>query len=416
MRKAENLLLLVAFAGNQNHVAGLGLPERQANGGGAVRLDGVANAARLQSRLDLGQNRQRLLGAGIVACGDHKVASLPRGLAHLGTLGAVAVAAAAEERDHAAAGLRRHLAGKGGQIAQGVVGVGVVHNHREGLAGIDGLKAAGNGLEAGNEFDQIGKRHATRMGRGEGGQQVENVHLAGETRDDFGRAGRGFEFEHRAGGRERMGGGAPVALANSVGPDLSAGLRCRVSQFGSARVMRVDHGNARSRIDRAVKEQSLGGKVLLHRLVVIEVVAGEIGEDSHIEVDPGGAALIKGVAGNFGDQLGGSAGYSLGHKFKQISRLGGGVNGRAHFARHVVLDGANENGLARCGVEQRLDQKCRGRLAIGSRNPRGREPDAPDGQKTRLKPGRARGDHARLPAPAGQPGRPADGRTSATSR
>jgi hypothetical protein len=105
--------------------------------------------------------------------------------------------------------------------------VGVVHDHCKGLAGIDGLKATGNGQEAGNKLDQIGKRHTARMSCGEGSQQVENVHLAGQTRCNFSRARRSFEFEHRAGGRERMGGGAPVALANSVCPHLGAGLRGR---------------------------------------------------------------------------------------------------------------------------------------------------------------------------------------------
>ena len=72
--------------------------------------------------------------------------------------------------------------------------MGIVHDHREGLACIDGLKAAGNGLKAGNERDQIGKRHTARVGRGKGSQQVENVHLSGQPRCNFGRACRGFQF------------------------------------------------------------------------------------------------------------------------------------------------------------------------------------------------------------------------------
>ena len=65
--------------------------------------------------------------------------------------------------------------------------------------------------------------------------------------------------------------------------------------------MRVDHGDARSWIDRTVKEQPLGCKIFFHRLVIVEVIAGEVGEDGYIEVDTGGAALVEGVAGNFGD-------------------------------------------------------------------------------------------------------------------
>jgi hypothetical protein len=52
----------------------------------------------------------------------------------------------------------------------------------------------------------------------------------------------------------------------------------------AARVVRVEHGHARRRIDRAVEEQALGGKILLHRLVIVEMVAREVGEDGHVKV------------------------------------------------------------------------------------------------------------------------------------
>ena len=49
----RNLFLLVAFACNQNHITGGGLLERQANGGGTVRLDGVTNLSGLEARFYL---------------------------------------------------------------------------------------------------------------------------------------------------------------------------------------------------------------------------------------------------------------------------------------------------------------------------------------------------------------------------
>ena len=166
------------------------------------------------------------------------------------------------------------------------------------------------------------------MSRRERSQQVENVHLAGQTRDHLRRARRSFEVEHRAAGSERIACGAPVALADSIGANLGSGLARGCSQFFGARVVRVDHGNARRRIDRAVKEQPLGGEVLFHRLVIVEVVASEIGEDGDIEVDSGGAALVERVAGDFGDQLGGSACHALGHQLKQVARFGRGVHAK----------------------------------------------------------------------------------------
>ena len=144
-----------------------------------------------------------------------------------------------------APGARGHLAGERGQIAQRVVGVGVVHDHGEGLAGIDGLKAAGNGLERGNGGDEMRKRNAARMRSGEGGEQIEDVHFAGQTRVTHGRAGRSFELDHRAGRRERVARGAPVALANSIGANLRAGLARGRGQFfacGSCALMTATRG------------------------------------------------------------------------------------------------------------------------------------------------------------------------------
>jgi hypothetical protein len=87
------------------------------------------------------------------------------GQAHLRTLGAVAVAAAAEERNHALARLRRHLPGQNDQVAQRVVGVGVVHDHREGLARIDGWKRPGTGLRRGTDSTRSAKGRPAREQR-----------------------------------------------------------------------------------------------------------------------------------------------------------------------------------------------------------------------------------------------------------
>ena len=138
-----------------------------------------------------------------------------------------------------AAGLRGHLAGEGGEVAQGVVGVGVVDDDGEGLAGIDGLEAAGNGLERGDGGDEIGEGNAARVGRGEGGEQVEDVDFAGEARGDLGCAGGGFEIDDCAGGSERVACGAPIALADAVGADslrrLCARRRRALRRAGRAR-------------------------------------------------------------------------------------------------------------------------------------------------------------------------------------
>ena len=83
----EDLFLFVTFAGDQNHVARLGGCERQANGGCAIRLDGVLDACGSQTGFDFTQNCEGILGPGVVAGSNDEVARFARSLAHLGALG-----------------------------------------------------------------------------------------------------------------------------------------------------------------------------------------------------------------------------------------------------------------------------------------------------------------------------------------
>ena len=105
-----------------------------------------------------------------------------------------------------------------------------------------------------------------------------------------------FQIEDRAGGSERVACGTPVAFSDSVGADLRAGCLRRGGELLGAFVVRVDDGDARGGIDGAVEEQALGGEILLHGLVVVEMVAGEVGEDGDVEVDSGCAALVERMA------------------------------------------------------------------------------------------------------------------------
>ena len=49
--------------------------------------------------------------------------------------------------------------------------------------------------------------------------------------------------------------------------------------------MGIDDCDARGGIDGAVEQEALGGEVLLHGDVVVEMIAGEIGEDGDVEGD-----------------------------------------------------------------------------------------------------------------------------------
>ena len=67
-------------------------------------FNGVRRVRGFEARLDFGKDCARIFGARIVAGGDDEIASLSRGFAHFRTLGAIAIAAAAEDRHAPGAG------------------------------------------------------------------------------------------------------------------------------------------------------------------------------------------------------------------------------------------------------------------------------------------------------------------------
>ena len=93
--------------------------------------------------------------------------------------------------------MRDELAGEDGEIAESIVGVRVVHDDGEGLACIDGLKAAGHGLEMRDGGDEFVEGYAASVGGGKGGEEVQYVDFAGEMRGDAGGPSGGFEMDVR---------------------------------------------------------------------------------------------------------------------------------------------------------------------------------------------------------------------------
>src|SRR5205823_10172813 len=88
---------------------------------------------------------ERILAAGIIGSKHHKVAALPCRFPHQRTLGAVTVTAAAKHGNHASvsACAGGELAGNRGQVAQGIVSVGIIYYDGKRLAAIYAFKASG---------------------------------------------------------------------------------------------------------------------------------------------------------------------------------------------------------------------------------------------------------------------------------
>ncbi len=117
------LVGLMALAAQNDHITLLRVVHGPMNGLNPVSYHHIGRAAALQPRQDVGDDGLRVLGAGVVG-GDHqKVRVLSGSPSHLGPLGPVPVAAAAEHRHGAALGKAPH---RGEDILQPVGTVGVV--------------------------------------------------------------------------------------------------------------------------------------------------------------------------------------------------------------------------------------------------------------------------------------------------
>src|SRR5258708_37907494 len=87
-------------------------------------------------------DREWSFTAGIGRSQHDEIAAAASGFAHQGALGTITIAAAAEDRNHfcgvGAAG--NEFAGQSGEVAECVVGVGVVDDEGGGRAAIDALE------------------------------------------------------------------------------------------------------------------------------------------------------------------------------------------------------------------------------------------------------------------------------------
>src|SRR5579859_2163643 len=102
---SDNLVVFVAFAGDEDDVAGGGVGEDADDGGAAVDLDGGGAAGGWgEAGDDLVEDRLGVFGSGVVAGDVEGIGEFFGGAGHSGALGAVAVATAAEEDAEFAAG------------------------------------------------------------------------------------------------------------------------------------------------------------------------------------------------------------------------------------------------------------------------------------------------------------------------
>src|SRR5206468_11401026 len=106
----------------------------------------------------------------------------------------------------------------------------------------------------------------------------------------------------------------------------------------------------------ALEQNSFGGKILIHGLVIIEMIASQISEHSHIEWNPVHPLLRQGMGGTLHHRLGCAMAIRFREHAIQFKCLGSGVWGGEDLPRHVIFDGPYECILASSSREDCLHQ------------------------------------------------------------
>ena len=225
----EGLALLVPLAGDHDDVAVGCVPDGGADGRAPIglHLDLGATPGAGEDLLDDGL---RLLRARVVGGHDEHVRQLPGGPSHERALGAVAVAAAAEDAHEPTL---RDLPRRAKDVRERVRGVGIVHEHRERLALLDRLEAAGNACDMRDAaHDRIVGQLEEPPGR-DGAEDVLDVEAAAQARPA--REPRGREARSAGVQLERF--GPDVRLVHQPERDeLRSGRPQLLGQAASVRI------------------------------------------------------------------------------------------------------------------------------------------------------------------------------------
>ena len=280
------LILLVPFAGNEDNVAFPGHHAGCADSLTAVGdADSVTKLFRGETRLHVVEDAFGILAAGIVGCEHQLVAALRGYLRHLGAFGLVAVAAASHHGDELLI-LSADIVDGAYHVLEGIGSVGIVDDGGDALAA-DVLETAGSGLEERQQTHRFGGLDARQHGGTVDGQEVVGVEASHQAAPQFVAVDiqmHPFEafLQHPA---------MEIAqVVQAVGVHLGAGVL-----HHHPAVPVVDIGESPCRRGEGVEEALLGGDVVGHRLVEVEVVVGDVAENGTGEFQTCYALLHHGM-------------------------------------------------------------------------------------------------------------------------
>ena len=131
-------------------------------------------------------------------------------------------------------------------------------------------------------------------------------------------------------------------------------------------VVDIDNAAARAACACAFKQAALGGEIIFHGVVEIEMITGQICEDARSKTTAPKAIKGKRVRTAFQNGVGAACPNDFGKEALQVERFGRSGSRGIGFARGAIFDGAKEAAIETGGMNDGVQKKARGGLAVGS--------------------------------------------------
>ena len=301
-------------------------------------------------------DRQRILGAGIVRRHDRDVRALHRDLPHQRALAPVPVSPCAEDDDHAPLA---EVARRAQDGLERVRRVGVVDQRGERLPGVDRLEPPGDPRHARDTLPDRLLVEIEQQSGGHGAEHVLDVEDAAERRFDLDSAC--FEPAPLDRQLERLGSYLSAFLEPERHERRAVGS-CELGREPLPPLVPDVH-RGRRRL-RPREEPSLGLEVLLHRPVEIEVILAQVREDERVEADPVEPSERRAVRRRLDRGAAVSRVDHLAKETMQVDRLRRGERRGALLPADDPAHGPDQPRPASRGVEHRVQEERRRGLPV----------------------------------------------------
>jgi hypothetical protein len=318
----------------------------------------IGRAGRARAIGDLLVDRARVLEPWVLIGDDHEVGELGGGAPHRRPLGRVALPRRAEDDDEPAG---RQRSKDVEHLAQRVLGMRVVDDDGEGLAGLHPRHPARHARRRSQRERSVMDVQAERLDHAEGRERVQHVEPARHPDPHPPVPARRLEVEGRAGRIGTQVAGPQIGLrVDPVGDDPVAGP---IPEVGERRVVGVQDR------DRGLLHQPrLRRTICLERAVELEVLARQVGHHADREAAVPRPLQRQPVRGRLHHHAVVAGLDHAGEERLELERLG---RGAAVEVRLELVEDAGEDGADLPGVPAAGPQHLRGkggdrRLAVGA--------------------------------------------------